>query len=90
MQGGSGRGARACSSTPSCTMVGKTRFGRPVLSAKLKADTPFTATKKAVQTNLHSMDAAGNPVYARYNIALGDEAKAQELVSKALACRPAA
>ena len=71
-------------------MVGKTRFGRPVLSAKLKADTPFTATKKAVQTNLFSMDAAGNPVYARYNIALGDEAKAQELVSKALACRPAA
>jgi hypothetical protein len=43
----------------------KSRYGRPVLSARLQANTPFDTSKKSVQTNLWSADASGKPVFAR-------------------------
>ena len=44
-------------------MSGKARFGRPVLSARLNKDTKFDVTKRSIQTNLVSRDAAGNAAY---------------------------
>ena len=69
-------------------MAGKTRFGRPVLAATIRADTKFDVTKKAVQVNLHSTDAAGTPIYARYNMPLGSEAAANEFAALAKGCAP--
>ena len=70
-------------------MVGNKRFGRPVLSASLRADTKFDVTRKAVQVNLYSTDAAGKPVFARYNIGLSAEDAANELAATARKCLPA-
>lgn len=75
---------------PAEEMEGKTRFGRPALSARLLASTKFDVSKKAVMTNLHSTNAAGQPVFARYYIALGDESKAASFASLAQSCCPAA
>ena len=59
-------------------MVGKSRYGRPVLSARLGATTKFDVVGKACQVNLNSTNASGEPVFARYNIGLGDTAKAEQ------------
>ena len=48
-------------------MAGKARFGRSVLSARLNKDTKLDVTKRSMQTNLASRDAAGTTIYARYN-----------------------
>ena len=71
-------------------VAGKVRFGRPVLAAKLRPETKFEVTKKAVQVNLWSTDAAGNAVYARYNLPLGSEPAAEAFANTARACLPAA
>ena len=69
---------------------GKVRFGRPVLAARLLPNTKFEATKKAVQVNLHSRNAAGEAVFARYNIPLGAEDAATGFATLANGCIPAA
>ena len=71
-------------------VAGKVRFGRPVLSATLRKETKFDVNGKSVQVNLMSVDAAKNPVYARYNLPLGSDAKAGEFVAIANQCKPAA
>ena len=77
---------------PEDEVVGaKTRFGRPVLTAALKADTKFEVLgKKAVQVNLLSADASGKAVFARYNMPLGSEAAAAEFATLAMSLRPSA
>ena len=75
---------------PEEEMAGKVRFGRPVLSAKLRADTKFEANKKSVQVNLWSADAAGTAVYARYNMPMGAEEAATSFAAMGMACLPAA
>ena len=75
---------------PEEEMVGKTRFGRPVLSAQLRADTKFDVTKKAVQVNLWSLDAAGKAVFARYNMPLGSETAAGDFAALARSLCPSA
>ena len=77
---------------PEDEVVGaKTRFGRPVLTAALKADTKFEVLgKKAVQVNLLSADASGKAVFARYNMPLGSEAEATEFATLAMSLRPSA
>jgi hypothetical protein len=59
-------------------MIGQKKYGRPVLTARLAATTKFEVNNKAVQVNLSSTDAAGQPVYARYNINIGGVAEAAE------------
>ena len=59
-------------------MVGKSRYGRPVLTARLTATTKFDVNGKMCQVNLSSADAANKPVFARYNINIGDAAAATE------------
>ena len=71
-------------------VAGKTRFGRPVLSARLRADTKFDVNKRMVQVNLHSADASGNPVYARYNMPLLSDAQATEFAELCRKSLPAA
>ena len=68
----------------------RTRFGRPVLSATLRADTKFDVTKKAVQVNLWSLDAAGKAVFARYNMPLGSETAAGDFAALARSLCPSA
>ena len=75
---------------PEEEMSGKTRFGRPVLSASLRADTKFDRTKNKVQVNLRSLDAAGSAIYARYNMSLASEATAESFVQLASASLPSA
>ena len=75
---------------PTDEMQGKTRFGRPVLSALLRADTKADVTRKSVQANLWSTDAAGSAVFARYNIPLGSEEVAAKFAAAVMANRPAA
>ena len=71
-------------------VAGKVRFGRPVLSATLRAETKFDVTKKAVQVNLLSADASGKPVYARYYWNLADAEAANSFAALAKSCTPAA
>ena len=59
-------------------MIGQKKYGRPVLTARLASTTKFEVNNKAVQVNLSSTDAAGHPVYARYNINIGGVAEAAE------------
>ena len=61
-----------------------------MLAARLVASTKFEVTKKAVQVNLHSVNAAGEPVFARYNIPLGAEDTANAFATLANSCVPAA
>ena len=75
---------------PEEEMSGKTRFGRPVLSATLRADTKFDRTKNKVQVNLRSLDAAGSAIYARYNMSLPSETTAESFVQLASASLPPA
>ena len=78
---------------------GQTRYGRPVLSARLLATTPFNVTKResrkrppiyGVQTNLWSTDASGKAVFARYNIPFANEAEAKAFAKLADGCKPSA
>ena len=78
----------ASNAEPEEEMVGKVRFGRPVLAAKLRPDTKFEVNKKSVQVNLWSADAAGKPVYARYNLPLGSEPAAEAFATTARSCVP--
>ena len=71
--------AGAGTGDPEETMQGKARFGRSVLSARLNKDTKFDVTKRSIQTNLVSRDAAGTTIYARYNVQLESEAQANEV-----------
>ena len=72
-------------------VAGKVRFGRPNLSARLRVDTKFeTASKKSAQVNLHSANAAGEAVFARYNITFADPAQVAEFVALATGCLPSA
>ena len=64
------------------------RFGRSVLSARLTKDTKFDVTKRSMQTNLASRDAAGTTVYARYNVQLESDAVAAEVAAQMRACLP--
>ena len=75
---------------PEEDMSGNSRFGRPVLAARLMADTKFDVAGKATQVNLHSQNAAGEAMFARYNINLGDTAKASSFASLATSLKPAA
>ena len=71
-------------------VAGKVRFGRPVLAAKLRADTKFEVARKAVQTNLWSANASGNAIYARYNMPFGSEEAADAFAVTARGCLPTA
>ena len=64
------------------------RFGRSVLSARLIKDTKFDVSKRSMQTNLASRDAAGTTVYARYNVQLESDAVAVEVAAQMRACLP--
>merc|ERR1712232_1314755 len=44
----------------------RSRYGRPVLSAALRADTEFNVNGKVVTTKLFSVSAAGAHEYAMY------------------------
>ena len=70
------------------SMSGKARFGRSVLSARLNKDTKFDVTKRSIQTNLVSRDAAGTAVYARYNVQLESEPGANGLATLLRSCVP--
>ena len=75
---------------PEASMVGKQRLGRAVLCARLSKDTKFDVTKNSIQTFLASRDAAGNAIFARYNMKLDSEAQANELAQQCRSCVPAA
>ena len=61
---------------PEDSMVAtKTRYGKPVVSATLRAETDFTVSKKSVVTSLWTQDAAGKATYAKYHIPLQSEAR---------------
>ena len=70
---------------PNCHQA---RFGRSVLSARLTKGTKFDVTKRSMQTNLASRDAAGTTVYARYNVQLESDAVAAEVAAQMRACLP--
>jgi hypothetical protein len=78
----------SASQDPEDEMVGKKRFGRPVLSASLRKETKFEVTKNKVTVNLLSQDASGTPVYAKYYIPFATEELAGQLAATAKACAP--
>ena len=90
-EGGNGSGESEGGGNNEATdeISGQTRYGRPVLSARLLAGTPFDVTRRAVQTNLWSSDASGKSVFARYNIPFPTEAEAKAFAALATGCRPA-
>ena len=70
--------------------IGERIATEPVLAARLISSTKFDVNNKAVQVNLNSTNAAGQPVFARYNISLGDTAKAADFGGIANGLVPAA
>jgi len=54
----------------------------------LTKGTKFDVTKRSMQTNLASRDAAGTTVYARYNVLLESDAVAAEVAAQMRACLP--
>jgi hypothetical protein len=63
-----------------------------LLTASLTAPPPVacSVTKKSVQVSLHSTNAAGDAVYARYNVPFPSEPEAKAFQALAQGCCPAA
>ena len=69
-------------------MEGRKRLGRAVLTARLMSSTTFQQAKRSVQTNLWSKSAAGDNVYARYNIPLPSDEQATAFKKLVESCIP--
>lgn len=68
----------------------RSRYGRPVLSATLRADTDFTVKGKAVTAKLFAVSASGAQEYAMYYMPMGSADVAKQFADVAKSSRPSA